>query len=104
MLNAVRRLAGKGGWRPLATRIGHASAAGDPQRGQFEAEVRELVRWPCDAGLYVLPVKTRAKATCRQSSLLTPTPSSSFRLPSRETPIARSAAAAVVGTGMSKHQ
>ena len=44
MLNAARRLAGRGDWRALAGKITNAPDAGHPSRAQFESEVQALTR------------------------------------------------------------
>jgi histidine ammonia-lyase len=42
MLNAARRLATRGGWQALATKIGHAPREGEAHHAQFVTEVQQL--------------------------------------------------------------
>jgi len=60
MLNAARRVAQRGDWRTLATKIANAPDANHPARAQFEDEVRALAKSLSDAADFHAGAAVRA--------------------------------------------
>ncbi|MEO6687620.1 MAG: aromatic amino acid lyase, partial [Dokdonella sp.] len=67
MLNAARRLAQRGDWRALASKITNAPDASHPSRAQFENEVQALAKSLAEAGdFHAGAVVARAHAKIRE--------------------------------------
>ncbi len=68
MLNAARRVAQRGDWRMLATKIANAPDANHPSRAQFESEVQALATSLADAADFHAGAAVRdAHATIRET-------------------------------------
>jgi histidine ammonia-lyase len=59
MLNAARRLAARGDWQALASKVANAPREDHPQHAQFAGEVRELVSALAHAGDFHAGVAVR---------------------------------------------
>lgn len=66
MLDAARRLAGRGDWQALAAKIGNAPTVDDPDRAAFEQDVRALADALANGGFHAGAAVERACAQIRE--------------------------------------